>query len=136
MARENNSLSPAEIETFVAGAEWMVLGTLDRSGAPRASAVPVVASAGMLHFAVPPGSAAEADLAGDARCCCSADVFPSYYEIKGATIHGSARKIDSAPMAGELAARAARHGLAAGTVFAIPLLEDAFGFDFAKLERR
>ena len=136
MARENNAMSPDELEHFVSGAEWMVLGYLDGQGGPQAIPVPAMASGGQLHFAVASGSAAAAGLARDPRCCCTADVFPSYYEIKGATIHGVARKVSDERMAAELAARAARHGLSGGEVYAIALHEDSFGFDFAKLERR
>jgi nitroimidazol reductase NimA-like FMN-containing flavoprotein (pyridoxamine 5'-phosphate oxidase superfamily) len=137
MARENNSMSQAEIEAFVSSVEWMVLGVLDEAGAPQGSPVATMASGGLLYFTVPAASAVEACLIRDPRCCCTVDVFPSYYEIRGATVHGSASKVAAdAAITAELAARAARHGLSNGPVFAIPLLDDAFGFDFAKLQRR
>jgi hypothetical protein len=136
MAREDNSMSRSELEAFVSSAEWMVLGVLDQAGGPQGALVPARVSGGLLHFAVPPGSATEESLLRDPRCCCTIDVFPSYYEIKGATVHGSARRVDDADIAEELAARAVRHGLSGGSVYAIPLHEDCVGFDFAKLERR
>ena len=136
MAREDNSMSPDEIEAFLQGAEWLVLGFLNDDGGPQAAVVPAKVVGSSLHFAVAAGSASEACLKRDPRCCCTIDVFPSYYEIKGATVHGSAREVVDEALAEDLAARATAHGLAAGNVFAISLLEDSFGFDFAKLERR
>jgi hypothetical protein len=122
MARENNAMSLAEIATFLQTVEWVAPGLVDGE---------------QLFFAAPVGSAVEAALKRDARCCCSADVFPSYYDIKGATVHGAARPAPEQPeAAAALDRRAAAHGLAAGAVYALPLAADAFGFDFAKLERR
>jgi hypothetical protein len=87
--------------------------------------------------AVETGSAVEMRLLRDVRCCCSADVFPSYYEIKGATVHGRATRVDAVgTIFKELEERAGKHGLAAGTTFALPISDDAFGFDFGKLALR
>jgi hypothetical protein len=137
MARENNAMSDSELRTFLQPVEWMALGMLDGSGGPAATVVPVVLQDDLVYFAVPPGSSAEHCLARDPRCCCSADVFPSYYEIKGATVHGKARRLEPDPSTRlKLDERARRHGLSSGGVYVIPLLDDAFGFDFAKLARR
>jgi hypothetical protein len=137
MAREHNTMSEAELRTFLQAVEWMGLGTLDAAGGPAAAVVPVVVQDDLVYFAVAPGSSAEHCLARDPRCCCAADVFPSYYEIKGATVHGKARRVEPGPsITMVLNERARRHGLSSGGVYALPLLDDAFGFDFSKLARR
>jgi hypothetical protein len=137
MARENNVMSGSELRTFLQPVEWMALGMLDATGAPAAAVVPVVVQDDLVYFAVAPGSSAEHCLARDPRCCCTADLFPSYYEIKGATVHGKAQRLepDSSIML-KLDERALRHGLSSGDVYVLPLLDDAFGFDFGKLARR
>jgi hypothetical protein len=137
MTRESNAMSEAELRDFLAAVEWVALGVLDADGAPAGGLAPAAVDGDRLFFGVGSGSAAEAALARDPRCCVSADVFPSYYEIKGATVHGRAGRAEPPPaIAAELASRARRHGLAADVVYALPLLDDAFGFDFAKLARR
>ena len=137
MPRENNAMSGTEICAFLRSAEWVALGVLDETGGPAATVVPAVVKAERLYFAVAPASPAQVALTRDSRCCCAIDVFPSYYEIKGATVHGRAARVDPDPALGrELERRARTHGLASGVVYAVPILEDSFGFDFAKLARR
>jgi hypothetical protein len=137
MSREASAMSNAELRDFLGAVEWVALGVLDDAGRPVADVAPAVVSGDRLLFAVAPGSAVAAHLARDPRCCCAADVFPSYYEIKGATVHGVAKRVEPDPsVAMALAARAKAHGLPAGLAYALPLLDDAFGFDFDKLARR
>jgi nitroimidazol reductase NimA-like FMN-containing flavoprotein (pyridoxamine 5'-phosphate oxidase superfamily) len=137
MARENNAMSPADLRAFLATVEWMALGVLDAGGGPAASVVPVAVQDDFLYFAVEPGSSAEACLARAPRSCVTADVFPSYYEIKGGTVHGKAQLVGPDHSVKQvLDERARRHRLPGGSIYALPLLDDAFGFDFAKLARR
>jgi hypothetical protein len=137
MPRESNAMSEAEIREFLCSIEWVALGVLDAAGAPAAAVAPAVVEGDQLFFAVAAGSAAAASLVRDPRCCCSADIFPTYYEIKGATVHGRASRVTPpSAVVAALEARARKHGLAGDLVYALPLLEDAFGFDFDKLARR
>ncbi len=138
MPRESIALTPAAIDEFLSRVEWVALGTLDAKGAPFADAAPAAAEAGRLYFCVAEKSRSEANLERDARCCCSADIFPTYYEIKGVTVHGAAMREASPPpaIAERLAASAKRNGLANGPVYSLPIASDAFGFDFGKIKRR
>jgi hypothetical protein len=137
MPRENNALSPEEIRAFLTSIEWVALGMLAADGSPEVDLVPAVVESDRLFFAVAPGSAAQANLARDPRCCCSADVFPTYYEIKGATVHGRAVPQEpSERVRATLRARARTHQLTDGLIYSLPLLDDAFGFDFSKIQRR
>ena len=135
MPRENNSMSNAELRNFLGALEWAALGTLSAEGAPAPCLVPIVVQGDRVYFSAPESAAA--NLARDARCCLCADVFPSYYEIKGATVHGGAARINASPgVADELIRRAKTHGLGVGPIYTLPLLQDCFGFDFGKIERR
>ncbi|MGE0384650.1 MAG: pyridoxamine 5'-phosphate oxidase family protein [Gammaproteobacteria bacterium] len=132
-------MSAAEIRAFLAGVEWVAIGTLDASGAPHADAAAALLAGERLWFAVASASPAAAHLDRDPRVCCAADVFPSYYEIKGVTVHGRARRADpgeAARVRAELAARAGRQELAADEIWWVPALEDGFGFDFARIAAR
>jgi hypothetical protein len=134
MPREHNAMSEAELRDFLSAVEWVALGVLDASGAPVADTAPAMVSGDQLFFAVAPGSSSDAHLVRDPRCCCAADIFSSYREIKGTTVHGRAKRVEPDPsVAAALEARARAHGLAGGNVYAMPLLQDAFGFDFGKL---
>ncbi len=137
MARSHIAMSEAEIRAFLGPIAWVALGVLDPDGAPAADVAPACVRGDRLFFAVGAGTAAASSLARDPRCCCAADVCPSYYEIKGATVHGRAVRVDPDPaVAAALQANARAHGLRADVVYVLPLLEDTFGFDFGKLPRR
>jgi hypothetical protein len=134
--RENNAMSITELQSFVATVEWAALGTLSAEGAPAANLVPIVVQEDHVYFSVPESAAA--NIARDARCCICADVFPSYHEIKGATVHGAAACVDTSPggIAHELRRRAKTHGLDVGLIYTLPLLQDSFGFDFGRVQRQ
>ena len=135
MPRENDAMSNTELRSFLGTVEWAALGTLSTEGAPVPNLVPIVVQQDRVYFSVPESAAA--NLARDARCCVCVDVFPSYYEIKGATVHGAAARVDASPgVADELKRRAKAHGLGLGPIYTLPLFQDSFGFDFGKIERR
>jgi hypothetical protein len=136
MPREDVRMTEADFHAFWEGVDWVALGTLSRRGDPVGTVASAVADKNWLFFAVPSGSEADTNLLHDPRCCCSADVFPSYHEIQGATVHGRARQVQPEPWLIETLERHSdRHGLMGGSVFTVPLLEDAFSFDFRKLRR-
>jgi hypothetical protein len=139
--RESIAMSREEWLPFLAAQPWMVLGTLDPDGGPWARIVPAALEGEALCFAVPPNSRDARNLERDPRACCASDQFPSYYEIRGATVHGSARRItDPAALARlsprldarELPGWPAGAGLA---IWSLPL-DDVFSFDFGKIQRR
>jgi Pyridoxamine 5'-phosphate oxidase len=122
MPREAIEMTRAELLDFVGAQRWMVLGTLDDDGTPAGDLVPVRLVGERLRFAVPRGSRAERNVARDARVCCAADEFPSYYEIRGVVVHGRAEP----STADDLGADWAEYALA---------LDDVASFDFRKIRR-
>lgn len=131
MPRESIAMTGPELHTFLGGQEWMVLATLDADGVPAGELVATALLGGRLYFAVPHGGRAAEHLARDPRACCAADVFPSYYEIRGAVVHGSAEVVE-APPGTHAVARAAARG---ATVYSLPL-DDVSSFDFAKIRNK
>ncbi len=90
MPRQAIEMTRAELLAFVGAQRWVALGTLDPDGTPAGDLVPVRLVEETLRFAVPRGSRADDNIRRDARVCCAADEFPSYYEIRGVVVHGRA----------------------------------------------
>ena len=131
---------PKEIEMLLVGQRWVVLATLDADGSPWADLAACVLDGDEIYFLVCRGTRSFANVERDARVCCSIDIFPSYYEIKGATIHGRARRVGDASLRERLAPRLARPGVPVADeagdrsdLFALPL-DDVFSFDFGKIQ--
>ena len=135
-------MSPGEVGEFLSGQRWVVLGTLDADGGPWAELAPCALEAGELYFRVGRGSRAHANLRRDPRVCCAADAFPSYYEIRGVTAHGTARRVDDPRLQDRLRARLTDPGVPVADpagedseLFSLPL-DDVFSFDFAKIRNQ
>ena len=124
MPRESIEMTPAELLDLLRETRWVVLGTLGDEGEPTATLVDCSLEAERLCFAVAAGGAAHRNIQRDPRVCCATDEYPTYYEIRGATLHGEALEAESATLAGPERA-----------VFSIPL-DDVVSFDFSKIERR
>jgi nitroimidazol reductase NimA-like FMN-containing flavoprotein (pyridoxamine 5'-phosphate oxidase superfamily) len=142
MARESIGMSPEEIEALLAGQHWIVLATLDDDGSPWADLAACALEERELYFGIGRGTRSHANIERDARVCCSIDVFPSYYEIQGASVHGRARRVDDAALRARLAPRLVEPGVpvadAVGDdsdLYAVPL-DDVFSFDFGKIRSR
>jgi hypothetical protein len=141
MPRESISMSVEEWRGFLASQRWFVLGTLEPDGSPSARLVPGALDAGALYFAVPEASREQRNLSRDSRACCANDEFPSYYEIRGATVHGRARLLADPAQCARIAARldpSALPGWPSGAELAIwwlPL-DDVFSFDFGRIRNR
>jgi len=124
MARESIGMSPAEIRELLAQTRWVVLGTLAAGGGPVADLVPCALVGERLCFAVPRGSDAQRRIERDPRVCAATDRYPSYYEIRGVTVHGCAEPVSAPPaLAG------------AGETYALPL-DDTLSFDFSKIRAK
>jgi nitroimidazol reductase NimA-like FMN-containing flavoprotein (pyridoxamine 5'-phosphate oxidase superfamily) len=124
VSREQIALTRAELTEFLGAQRWVTLATLDADGTPAAEIVPAVLDGERLCFAVARGSRAHENVERDPRVACAADEFPSYYEIRGATVHGRAQP------------HAAGDRLGADWIeYAIPL-DDAFSFDFRKIHNK
>jgi len=124
MGREQIALTRAELTEFLRAQRWVTLATLDTDGTPAAEVVSSVLDGERLCFTVPRGSRAHENVVRDPRVACAADEFPSYYEIRGATVHGRAEP------------RAAGDRIGADFVeYSLPL-DDTFSFDFRKIRNR
>jgi len=139
--RESIAMRREEWEDFLAAQRFVVLGTLEPDGGPWARLAPAALLAGALYFGVPAGSRDERNLERDPRACCASDEFPSYYEIRGATVHGRARRVSDPALAARVGPRLDARGLpgwppgGALAIWSLPL-DDVFSFDFAKIRNR
>ena len=133
MPRERIDMSRGEVLDFLREEQRLVLGTLDADGTPWADAAPCSLQGEVLYFSIPRDSRSLANIQRDDRVCCSLDQYPTYYEIKGATLHGHAVAVtDPATLATIRFDRSPRGDAA---VFGIGL-DDVVSFDFAKLKNR
>jgi hypothetical protein len=121
--RETIAMTRAELLAFLAAQRWMALATLDADGTPSGELAPVRLAGERLRFAVARGSRAHENVVRDARVACAADEFPSYHEIRGATVHGAARACEGP---GEPGPDWVEYELA---------LDDVASFDFRKMRR-
>lgn len=123
MARESIAMSHGELREFLERTSQVVVGTLGTSGEPVGTLASCALVGDELVFALPDGPA-RSDVERDPRVCCAADEYPSYYEIRGMTAHGTARPIEAPPgLAGQ------------GAAYAIDL-DDVVSFDFGKIGDR
>jgi nitroimidazol reductase NimA-like FMN-containing flavoprotein (pyridoxamine 5'-phosphate oxidase superfamily) len=136
--RERIEMSRAEVLDFLRDERWMVLATLDADGGPFGDIVPVVLDDETFYFRVLRGTRSHANIARDDRVCCSSDRFPSYYEIKGVTVHGRAREVTDPVVAGRVAPRLSEGvpEVEAGGAFYALGLDDVSSFDFAKIRNQ
>ena len=142
MPREAIAMTRDELLAFLGAQRWVALGTLDPDGTPVGELAPVVLDGERLCLAVPRGSRADDNIRRDPRVCCAADEFPSYYEIRGATVHGRADRVEDGPTRARLAAGFAEAEGPAPSVaegeselYWLPL-DDVFSFDFGKIRNK
>jgi nitroimidazol reductase NimA-like FMN-containing flavoprotein (pyridoxamine 5'-phosphate oxidase superfamily) len=122
--RESISMTPQEIRGLLAETRWVVLATLGEGGEPEGHLAPCALVGDRLCFAVARGSELERRLQRDPRVCAATDRYPSYYEIRGVSLHGRAERVESPPaLAG------------AGATYSLPL-DDALSFDFSKIQAK
>jgi len=123
MARESIAMSHGELREFLERTTEVVVGTLGTSGEPAGTLAACALVGDELVFSLPDGPG-RSDVERDPRVCCTADEYPSYYEIRGMTAHGTARPTEAPP------------GLArGGAAYAIGL-DDVVSFDFGKIGER
>ena len=131
-------MSPAEVLEFLRDESWLVLATLDADGSPFGDVVPAMLDGETLCFCVSRNGRSRANIARDDRVCCSTDRFPSYYEIKGVTVHGRAREFTDPAVVARIVPRCSALGLEVGAdraVYALGL-DDVSSFDFAKIRNK
>lgn len=130
MPRESIEMNRNELLAFLERMRWGALGTLDAGGAPLADVVPCHfaraidgdPAGNLLLFALEPASQGAENISRDPRVCWSADEYPSYAEIRGATLHGRARRQSEGTPEKWL-------GL---SIYALEV-DDVVSFDFAKI---
>lgn len=81
-------MAPAEVDEFLSTRRHVVLATVGPDGAPDATIVSCRYEDGELLLSV--DDAMRAAFAVDDRVSCAGEVCPSYYEIRGVTVHGRA----------------------------------------------
>ncbi len=142
MPKESIAMSREEVLAFLAGERRAVLGTLDADAQVWPDAAACALAGETLYFRLPRLSRSCANLRRDPRVCCAMERFPSYYEIKGATVHGRAIEVTDPKVLPQ--ARAALDaipdpvgGLTIGqSAFYALGLDDVVSFDFAKIKKR
>jgi hypothetical protein len=92
--RESIRMSAAEVDEFLTTRRHAVLATIGPRGAPDVSIVPHEHRDGMLVLTVGEDEPARGAIAADDRVCCAFETCPSYYEIRGVSIHGRAEAVD------------------------------------------
>jgi len=131
-------MSHAEVLDFLRDERWMVLATLDAGGGPFGDIVPGLLDDEAFYFRVGRGTRSHANIARDDRVSCSSDRFPSYYEIKGVTLHGRAREVIDPAVAARIAPRLSESmpEAEAGEPLYTLALDDVSSFDFAKIRNK
>ena len=141
MPRESIAMALEESVDFLKTQRWVALGTLEPDGAPWSDAAAFALEGCTLYFKVPVGSRSRANIQRDDRVCCATDQWPSYYEIKGVTAHGRARRVTGGEASrAEAALAGVPDPVEPGAsmemaLYAIPL-DDLVAFDFAKIKRK
>ena len=119
------SMSDAELTAFLDKQSWMLLVTLDLSGAPTTALVRAAREGDRMLFEVTEDDEAADNLRRDPRACLANDEYPAYYEIRGVTLHGEAVPVAEARGLGDAERR----------VYALRI-DDVVSFDFAKIKNK
>ncbi|MDO8361733.1 MAG: pyridoxamine 5'-phosphate oxidase family protein [Actinomycetota bacterium] len=90
MAKADITMTPAEVDAFLARCPQMVVGALDADGWPTGTLARCTYADGALSLHVQTGDPVLQHLARDPRVCCTADEHATYFEIQGVTVLGTA----------------------------------------------
>ncbi len=95
MAREHASIkmTPEELRAYLAADHRLIVATLDADDAPWADGAAYTFVDDRVYFRIPTDSKTFANIQRDDRVCCVVESKPtisSYYDIKGAMLHGHA----------------------------------------------
>jgi nitroimidazol reductase NimA-like FMN-containing flavoprotein (pyridoxamine 5'-phosphate oxidase superfamily) len=134
------SMTTPELHAFLGSFHRLVLATNDRDGGTWGDAVAYHFDGERLHFWLPPSSRSLANVRRDNRVCCVVESHPSgssYYDIRGALLHGKAEENPAAsrPTAPAGVTDPVRHEPLDGMGFSIGL-EDVASFNFSKIAYR
>ncbi len=140
MPRESIALTRDELLAFAQGERWCIVGANDEDGGLWADAVACCVSDGTFYFRVPRETRTFANILKDDRVCCILERAPTYYEIKGATIHGRASIVINGMLVGSLIPLLERGGDpvapgSRGSIYSLSLT-DVVSFDFSKIKAK
>lgn len=94
--RPDISMPRDEAERFLAAQDHLVLVANAAHGAgPLATPARSRFEDGTVRVTLPADDPVVAALATDARACCVAEQFPSYYAIKAVVVHGTATRVEA-----------------------------------------
>jgi nitroimidazol reductase NimA-like FMN-containing flavoprotein (pyridoxamine 5'-phosphate oxidase superfamily) len=145
MAREHADIkmTPEELHEFLGSDRRLVLATLAADDSPWGDVVAYAYVDRRVYFRVPAGTRSAENIGRDRRVCCVVESKPansSYYDIKGAILHGT---VTEARTDGDAAALDALASIPdpmdpagpAGTTYWIGT-DDSTSFVFAKIRGR
>jgi nitroimidazol reductase NimA-like FMN-containing flavoprotein (pyridoxamine 5'-phosphate oxidase superfamily) len=147
MPREHADIkmTPEELHAFLLTDTRLVVGTLDPDGGPWVDAAAFTFVDERVWFRLPVGTRSVRNLTNDPRVCVVVESKParsSYYDIKGAMIHGRVAQVDDGELPGAVVGALAAiadpvepHGDADTVVYAVGL-DDVVSFVFAKIKYR
>jgi nitroimidazol reductase NimA-like FMN-containing flavoprotein (pyridoxamine 5'-phosphate oxidase superfamily) len=151
MPREHADIkmTPEELREFLAADDRLVIATNGPDGSPWADAAACFFHQERMYFRVPSGTKTLENIRHDDRVCCVVERKPtvsSYYDIKGAMLHGHATPLGADGAAAGAAADEVRRRLADlpdpvepgrrdGEIFSVGL-DDSTSFTFEKIRYR
>lgn len=145
MAREHSKIkmTPEELDAYLGSFRRVIVATLTDDGDPWADAAAYRYVDGRLYFRVPHGTRTLDHLRRDGMVCCVVESKPdqsSYYDIKGAMLHGGAVELEAGEMPEVRAALDAiddpvEPGRTDGVVYSVGL-DDSTSFSFDKIQGR
>lgn len=118
--RRDIGMSAREVDAFLRTRVTTVVVALNADGHATGTVGQAAYRDGGFQFALREDDPVVALLAADNRACCIVEQFPSYYEIKGVTLHGRAQP---------------RGPAADGTSGFDLAVEKVVSFDFGKLRQ-
>ena len=147
MPREHSDIKmpPEVLAAFLCTDKRLILATNDEDGGNWADAVAYCFVDGRVYFRVPTDTRSYRNIAADPRVCCVVESKPaasSYYDIKGAMLHGRAEPLGDGAIGAQVRAALADiddpvepslpHD---GAVFSVGL-DDSTSFDFSRIRYR
>jgi nitroimidazol reductase NimA-like FMN-containing flavoprotein (pyridoxamine 5'-phosphate oxidase superfamily) len=147
MPREHADIkmTPEELRAFLVTDTRLVVGTLDPDGGPWVDTAAFTFVDELVWFRLPADTHSVRNLANDPRVCVVVESKParsSYYDIKGAMIHGTVATVDTGNVPAAVADALAgipdpvEPGSADETVVYSVGLDDVVSFVFAKIKYR
>src|SRR5262245_9398486 len=94
MPKRDITMEPAEVDEFLAGCPVMAVGATDAAGWPVATLAATSFEGGELTIGLEAGDPVAVAATESGRLCCTGDEDPSFYEIRGAIVHGRPAPVD------------------------------------------